>query len=69
MAKFVIECPNCQSYVRVSNGLFAKKQITCRCGQIIDVQSNRMMSRVCPHCGNNVVFDAAKGEKGQMPRL
>lgn len=67
MAKFVIECPNCQSYVRVSNGLFAKKQITCRCGQQIDIQSNRMMSRVCPHCGNNVVFDAAKGEKAKCP--
>ncbi len=67
MAKFVIECPSCQSYVRVSGGLFAKKAITCRCGQVIDIQANRMMSRVCPHCGNSVVFDAAKGEKAKCP--
>lgn len=67
MAKFVIECPSCQSYVQVSNGLFSKKRITCRCGEEINVQANRMMSRVCPHCGNNVVFDAAKGEKAKCP--
>ncbi len=67
MAKFVIECPNCRSYVRVSNGIFSKKHITCRCGQEIDIQANRMMSRVCPHCGNNVVFDAAKGAKAKCP--
>lgn len=53
MAKFVIECPKCQSYVRVSNSIFAKKQIRCRCGETIDVRANRMMSRLCPHCGNH----------------
>lgn len=67
MAKFVIECPKCQSYVRVSNSIFAKKQIRCRCGETIDVRANRMMSRLCPHCGNTVVFDAAKGEKAKCP--
>lgn len=67
MAKFVIECPSCQSYVRVSNSIFAKKQIRCNCGTLIDIKANRMMSRVCPHCGNSVVFDAAKGEKAKCP--
>ena len=67
MAKFVIECPNCQSYVRVSNSIFAKKQVRCNCGTLIDIKANRMMSRVCPHCGNSVVFDAAKGEKAKCP--
>lgn len=72
MAKFVIECPGkngvpCGKFIRVSNSIFAKKNVTCSCGNVIDIQANRMMSRVCPHCGNNVVFDAAKGEKAKCP--
>lgn len=69
MAKFVIECPNerCGKYIQVSNSLFAKRRTRCSCGTEIDIKSNRLMSRVCPHCGNNVVFDAAKGEKAKCP--
>ena len=67
MAKYVIECPRCQSFVKVSNSIFAKKKITCHCGEIIDVKANQMASRICPHCGNHVVFDASKGEKAKCP--
>ncbi len=69
MAKFVIECPNegCGKYIQVSNSLFAKRRIRCSCGTEIDIKANRMTSRTCPHCGNNVVFDQTKGEKARCP--
>lgn len=67
MAKFVIECPKCSAYVQASNFIFAKKNVKCSCGEVINVSANRMTSRVCSHCGNNVVFDQAKGEKAICP--
>ena len=62
MSKFVIECPQCGRSVLASNSLFARKKIPCTCGYEINVKSDRLTSRVCPHCGNTVVFDLAKGE-------
>lgn len=67
MAKFVIECPNCGKYAEARRGFFARKKIECACGYIINVRTDKLSSRVCPHCGNNVVFDQSKGAKARCP--
>ena len=60
MSKFVIECPNCGRYAEARNGFFARKKIDCACGHTINVRTDKLTSRVCAHCGNNVVFDQSK---------
>ena len=67
MAKFVIECPQCGNSVEASNFIFAKKKIPCSCGHVIDVKTEKLSSKVCPHCGNTVVYDQSKGEKAKCP--
>lgn len=67
MSKFVIECSSCGKYAEARTGFFAKKKIECSCGHIIDVKTEKMISRICPHCGNNVVFDQSKGSKAKCP--
>ncbi len=67
MAKFVIECPSCGRYAEASTGFFAKKKIECSCGYTINVRTDKMTSRVCPHCGNTIVFDQSKGERALCP--
>lgn len=67
MAKFVMECPQCGKYAEAKTGFFARKKIDCACGYVIDVRTDRLASRECPHCGNNVVFDQSKGEKAECP--
>ena len=67
MAKFVIECPNCGRYAEASSGFFAKKKIDCSCGHTINVKTEKLTSKVCAHCGNNVVYDQTKGEKAICP--
>lgn len=67
MAKFVIECPNCGRYAQARTGFFAKKKIECSCGYVIDVKTDRMSTRICPHCGNTFVYDAAKGTDVKCP--
>jgi len=67
MAKFVIECPQCGKSVEASNFIFAKKKIPCSCGHVIDVKAERLSSKICPHCGNTVVYDQSKGEKAKCP--
>lgn len=67
MSKFVIECPNCGKYTEASNGFFARKKIDCTCGYTINIRTDKMTSRVCPHCGNNVIFDQSKGDKAVCP--
>ena len=57
MSKFVIECPNCGKYAEAKTGFFASKKIYCACGNVIDVQTERMVGRTCPHCGNVVIYD------------
>ena len=57
MSKFVIACPVCHQYVQASTGLFASRRVRCACGNIIDVKTERLASRKCPSCGNQVVFD------------
>ena len=61
MAKFVIECPQCGTLNEASTFIFAKKVIECgNCHNEINVKSNRMTSRKCPHCNNVFVYDQAK---------
>ena len=67
MSEFVIECPSCGRYAAASTGFFAKKKIECSCGNIINVKTDKMTSKLCPHCGNNVVFDQSKGENAVCP--
>lgn len=67
MSKFVIECPNCGRYAEAKTGFFTRKKIDCSCGYTIDVRTDKLASRTCPHCGNNVVFDQSKGEKAKCP--
>lgn len=67
MAKFVIECPNCGKYAEARTGFFAKKKIDCDCGYTIDIRTDKLSSRVCPNCGNSVVYDQSKGNKALCP--
>ncbi len=67
MSKFVIECPNCGRYAEAKTGFFARKKIDCACGYTIDVRTDKLASRRCPHCGNEVVFDQSKGENAKCP--
>ena len=67
MSKFVIECPNCGKYAEARTGFFAQKKIDCACGYTINVRTDKLTGRECPHCGNMVVFDQSKGEKALCP--
>ena len=40
MAKYVIECLDCGSYVEVGTGLFAKKKVKCTCGHVINTSAD-----------------------------
>lgn len=65
--KFVIECPVCGRYAEAKTGFFAKKKIDCVCGHTINVRTDKLASRTCAHCGNNVVFDQSKGADAKCP--
>lgn len=67
MSKFVIECPQCGKYAEAKIGFFARKKIDCSCGYTINVRTDKLTGRECPHCGNMVVFDQSKGEKALCP--
>lgn len=70
MAKFVIECPSCGRYAEASTGFLGigkTKTVNCGCGYVINVATEKMGTRICAHCGNEVVFDQAKGEKALCP--
>ena len=67
MSKFVIECPQCGKFAEAKTGFFARKKIDCSCGYTIDVRTDKLTARKCPHCGNEVVFDQSKGEKAKCP--
>ena len=51
MARFAIECPVCGKYAEGKTGFFARKKIQCSCGNIIDVRTDKLVARECPHCG------------------
>lgn len=67
MSKFVIECPTCGRYAEAKTGFFARKKIDCACGYTIDVRTDKLTSRECPHCGNTVVFDQSRGAAAKCP--
>lgn len=67
MAKFAIECPVCGKYAEARTVFFAKKKIDCSCGNTINIRTDKLASRECPHCGNQVVFDQAKGVNAVCP--
>lgn len=67
MSKFVIECPACGRYAQAKTGFFARKKVECACGHMIDIPTEKMLARQCPHCGNEVVFDQSKGANAKCP--
>ena len=67
MSKFIIACPVCHNYVEASTGFFASKHIRCTCGNVINVKTDRMATKNCPSCGNNVVYDQAEGTNAKCP--
>ena len=69
MAKFVMECPNCGKYAEAKTGfwIFGAKKIDCVCGYTIDVKTDKVTSKKCPHCGNDVVYDQSRGESARCP--
>ena len=67
MAKFAIACPVCGKYAEAKTGFFARKKIECACGNIINVRTDKLASRQCPHCGNQIVFDQTKGAAALCP--
>lgn len=67
MSKFVIECPACGRYAEAKTGFFARKKIDCACGHTINVRTDKLTDRHCPHCGNDVVFDQSKGANAKCP--
>lgn len=67
MSKFVIECPRCGSYAEGKTGFFARKKIDCACGYIINIRTEKIITRECPHCGNTVLYDQTKGKDALCP--
>ena len=67
MSKFVIECPRCGKFAEAKTGFFARKKINCTCGNIINIRTDKLTSRTCAHCGNNVVFDQSRADKARCP--
>ncbi len=67
MAKFAIECKKCGKYAEAKTGIFSKKKINCSCGNVIDIVTDKLATRECPHCGNMVAFDQSKGKNAKCP--
>ncbi|MBQ2981456.1 MAG: SPFH domain-containing protein [Lachnospiraceae bacterium] len=67
MAKFAIACPVCGKYAEAKTGFFARKKIDCSCGNVINVKLDKLASRECPHCGNQVAYDQSQGEHALCP--
>lgn len=62
-----MNAPHCGRYAEAKTGFFARKKIDCSCGYTIDVRTDKLTSRRCPHCGNDVVFDQSKGKDAKCP--
>ncbi|MCM1224623.1 MAG: hypothetical protein NC548_60270 [Lachnospiraceae bacterium] len=54
MSKFVIECPHCGSYAEGKTDFFARKKNNCAFGYTINVRTDKMSTRECPHRVNTV---------------
>ena len=67
MAKFAIACPACGRYAEARTGFFARKKIECACGNVISVRTDKLASRQCPQCGNQIVFDQTRGADAKCP--
>ena len=67
MSKFIIACPVCHNYAEASTGFFAGKNIRCACGNVIHVKTDKMATKSCPSCGNNVVYDQSEGTNARCP--
>ena len=67
MGKFAIACPVCGRYAEARTGFWAKKTITCACGNTIDIKADRLTSKQCPHCGNQIVYDQSRGADALCP--
>ncbi|MCL1794841.1 MAG: SPFH domain-containing protein [Oscillospiraceae bacterium] len=69
MAKFAIECPSCGRYAEAKKGfwIFGTKKINCICGNVIEVQTDKLTSRRCPECGNYVAYDQRKAANAKCP--
>ena len=71
MSKFVIECPHCGKYAEASTGGFLgigkTRKIECTCGYVINVATDKITSKKCPHCGYTVIYDQSKGEDAVCP--
>lgn len=67
MSKFVIECPHCGKFAEAKTGFFVRKKINCDCGYTIDVRTDKMTTRTCAHCGNDVVYDQSLGSEAKCP--
>ncbi|MGN1019071.1 MAG: SPFH domain-containing protein [Aristaeellaceae bacterium] len=67
MSKFIIACPVCHSYTEASTGFFASRTVRCSCGNVINVKTDRLATRRCPSCGNDVVYDQAEGSQARCP--
>ena len=67
MSKFVIECPSCGRFAEAKTGFFARKKINCTCGYVINIRTDKLASRKCAHCGNDVVFDQSRADRAVCP--
>lgn len=67
MGKFVIECPSCGRYAEAKTGIFARRRMECSCGHTIHIKTEKMVTRICPHCGNTFAHDQSDGLKVKCP--
>lgn len=67
MSKFAIECPVCGKYAEAKTGFFSRRKIECSCGNVINIHTDRLASKECPHCGNQIVYDQSKGKDALCP--
>ena len=67
MAKFYVDCPVCGQYTLAKTGLFAKKNISCTCGNTINIRQDKLSSRECPKCGSVVLVDESKNRNVHCP--
>ena len=67
MSKFIIECPVCHSFAEARTGFFASRKINCACGNVINIRTDKIVSKVCPSCHNTVVYDQSRGRDAKCP--
>lgn len=65
--KFLIECPVCGRINEASTSFFAKRKITCQCGYVMAVKTEKMRTKQCPHCGNLIVYNRGKTDDPICP--